>query len=237
MTHRACPSSNRLVSETLLFLRASLGCGAAMFYWVEPDLSTTAHQLVGLPASLPGAYRRHVWRHDPLLTARLAQAQRDLAELEQEAAPDPLASAPYRAFLADYGVAGNVEYLFWAGDGPQRRPWGGISLLPLVGDARLSGQWPLLQATYRYVDLLLQGHAEARHLANRSLLMNRHGLTNRECDVCDLVAVGASNADIGLLLGLTTATIKSYMRRIFDKLGIDSRTALAARLSMPWAPH
>lgn len=228
---RACPTSARLVSETLQFLRASLGCSAAMFYWVEEDLSTSAHQLANMPSGLPEAYRHDVWRHDPLLTARLADRQRHLAELEQEASQNPPYCEPYRAFLADYGMAGNVEFLFWTGEGPLLRPWGGISLLPRRGEPLLAAAWPRMQAVHRYVDLMMQGHAVARHAQRQALLLHRVGLTRRECDLCDLVAVGASNADIAQLLGLTTATVKSYLRRIFDKMGVDSRTALAARLS------
>lgn len=224
MTLRDCASSARLVDETLHFLRATLGCSAAMFYWVEPDLSTTAHRLTGMPTGLTGAYRQQVWRHDPLLTARLAGGQRHLAELEQEASADPVHSAPYRAFLARYGMGGNVEFLFWAGE----RPWGGISLLPLVGELALP--WSRVEAVHRYVALTMQGHAIARHTRARAHLVDQVGLTARDCDLCDLVAVGASNADIAQMLGLTTATVKTYLRRIFDRMGVDSRTALAARL-------
>lgn len=227
MTGRDCPASARLVGETLQVLRATLGCGAAMFYWVEDDLSTTAHQQAGLPEGLTQDYRRHVWRHDPLLTARLAGEQRHLAELEQEAGADPAQCAPYRDFLAHYGMGGDVEFLFWAGDAP----WGGISLLPLLGEATPVSQWSRIEAIHRYVALAMQGHAVARRANARAHLIRVERLTMRECDLCDLVAVGAGNADIAQLLGLTTATVKTYLRRIFDKMGVDSRMALAARLS------
>lgn len=226
---RQCPSSARMVEETIAFLRATAGCGGAMFYWVEPDLSTTAALVAGLPAALPEAYRQDGWRHDPLHTPRLASRQRRLAELEQEARHDPNHSAPYRRFLAEFGVAGNVEFLFWAGEGAMAQPWGGISLLPLDHDTPVAWGW--IEATYRYVDLMMRGHAVARHAHAHAHLVQHVGLTRRECDLCDLVAVGASNADIAQVLGLTTATVKTYLRRVFDKMGVDSRTALAARLS------
>jgi DNA-binding CsgD family transcriptional regulator len=227
MNPRDCPASARLVGETLEFLRATLGCGAAMFSWVEPDLSTSAYHALGLPEGLTQAYRHHGWRHDPLHTARLAARHCSLAELDREAHEDPQASAPYRAFLGAYGMGGDVEFLFWAAGAP----WGVISLLPLAGEALPASQWPRIEAVHRYVALTMQAHAVARHAQRRAHLLNHIGLTPRECELCDLVAVGAGNADIAQMLGLTTATVKTYLRRIFDKMGVDSRTALAARLS------
>lgn len=48
-------------------------------------------------------------------------------------------------------------------------------------------------------------------------------LTDRETDVLALVAGGLTNAQIGSVLGLTTHTVKSYMKSIMGKLGADNR--------------
>jgi DNA-binding NarL/FixJ family response regulator len=51
-------------------------------------------------------------------------------------------------------------------------------------------------------------------------------LTQRERDVVRLVADGMRNQEIALQLNLTEHTVRNYLIRIFDKLGISSRVEL-----------
>jgi DNA-binding NarL/FixJ family response regulator len=51
-------------------------------------------------------------------------------------------------------------------------------------------------------------------------------LTPREEQVVALVAEGLSNRDTARELGLSEHTVKKYLFRIFDKLGISSRVEL-----------
>jgi len=50
-------------------------------------------------------------------------------------------------------------------------------------------------------------------------------LSPREIEVLELVARGESNKGIAALLGLTEGTVKTYVVRLFGKLGVDTRTA------------
>jgi DNA-binding NarL/FixJ family response regulator len=50
-------------------------------------------------------------------------------------------------------------------------------------------------------------------------------LSRRETEVLELVADVLSNADISSQLFLSQATVKSHLVHIFEKLGVDSRTA------------
>ena len=43
-----------------------------------------------------------------------------------------------------------------------------------------------------------------------------------------LVAAGSSNRDIGKVLFLSEATVKSHLVHIYDKLGVRSRTSAVA---------
>lgn len=54
-------------------------------------------------------------------------------------------------------------------------------------------------------------------------------LSAREREVLELVVGGASNDEIGTRLGISTRTVESHLRRLFDRLGVASRTELAAR--------
>ena len=44
-----------------------------------------------------------------------------------------------------------------------------------------------------------------------------------------LVVNGASNDEIGMQLGISTRTVESHLRRLFDRLEVASRTELAGR--------
>lgn len=56
----------------------------------------------------------------------------------------------------------------------------------------------------------------------------RSSLTPRELEVLSLVAAGNSNRQIGQLLMLSEATVKSHLVHIYDKLGVRSRTSAVA---------
>lgn len=51
-------------------------------------------------------------------------------------------------------------------------------------------------------------------------------LSKREKDVVRAVAEGRTNREIGKHLGLTEHTVKNYLFRIFDKLGVSTRVEL-----------
>jgi DNA-binding CsgD family transcriptional regulator len=53
------------------------------------------------------------------------------------------------------------------------------------------------------------------------------GLTSREVEVLQLVALGLSNADIGERLVVSPRTVHAHLRSIFDKLGVTTRTGAA----------
>jgi DNA-binding CsgD family transcriptional regulator len=51
------------------------------------------------------------------------------------------------------------------------------------------------------------------------------GLTAREYEVLTWVAQGKGNADIAIILGTSPRTIQKHLERIFQKLGVENRTA------------
>jgi DNA-binding NarL/FixJ family response regulator len=53
--------------------------------------------------------------------------------------------------------------------------------------------------------------------------------TAREREVVALVVEGRSNDEIGGALGITSKTVEAHLRRLFDRLGLQSRTELATR--------
>src|SRR5688500_1902882 len=54
-------------------------------------------------------------------------------------------------------------------------------------------------------------------------------LSNRELEVVRLVVDGRSNDEIAAHLGIASKAVESQLRRIFERLGVVSRTELATR--------
>jgi ATP/maltotriose-dependent transcriptional regulator MalT len=59
----------------------------------------------------------------------------------------------------------------------------------------------------------------------------RYGLSQREAQVAELVLHGYRNTDIASALGIATTTTKKHLTRIFDKVGVDTRSQLQTRLA------
>lgn len=59
----------------------------------------------------------------------------------------------------------------------------------------------------------------------------RYRLSKREAEVVELVLLGYRNRDIAATLGTSPTTIKKHLTHIFDKVGVDTRTQLIARLA------
>jgi DNA-binding CsgD family transcriptional regulator len=88
--------------------------------------------------------------------------------------------------------------------------------------------------------VLARGICYARRLAteggrrngeNVESALERAPLTPRERDVVALLVAGSSTRDIASKTGLTIATVNTYLKRIFSKLGVHSRVELVARVA------
>jgi DNA-binding NarL/FixJ family response regulator len=91
-----------------------------------------------------------------------------------------------------------------------------------AGEAYLS---PMV--TSRVVGMVAQVGQPRRQEAMRQV----EGLTEREVEVLALLGLGMSNADVGLRLHMSEATVKTYVSRLLAKLGLTNRVqaALLAR--------
>ena len=66
---------------------------------------------------------------------------------------------------------------------------------------------------------------------NIEALQRRYRLSKREAEVAALVLRGQRNADIASKLGISPTTTKKHLTRIFDKVGVDTRSQLQMHLS------
>jgi DNA-binding CsgD family transcriptional regulator len=76
--------------------------------------------------------------------------------------------------------------------------------------------------------ILSEEPGEMSPLALRSL-----GLSSRETEVLALVAEGRTNEDVATLLMMSRRTVQKHLEHIFQKFGVDTRTA-AARRAWEW---
>jgi DNA-binding NarL/FixJ family response regulator len=57
----------------------------------------------------------------------------------------------------------------------------------------------------------------------------KFGLTPRAAEVLLWVAQGKANADVGAILGMSESTVKKHLVEIFEKLGVENRSAAGLR--------
>jgi len=67
--------------------------------------------------------------------------------------------------------------------------------------------------------------AVAARLMTRMRAPAEESLSAREIEVLQLVAKGNSNKEVGKALHISTATVKTHLIHIYNKLGVDDRTA------------
>jgi DNA-binding CsgD family transcriptional regulator len=74
---------------------------------------------------------------------------------------------------------------------------------------------------------------EAVHLALRTVphLDRRRVLTERQMELAKLVARGLSSRQIGELLHISPRTVNNHLARIYARLGVSRRVALATWLT------
>lgn len=70
--------------------------------------------------------------------------------------------------------------------------------------------------------------APVAHRVMERMRSPRPTLTARETDILGQLALGLSNRDIAKALFLSETTVKTHLGRIYDKLGVDSRTGAVA---------
>jgi LuxR family quorum-sensing system transcriptional regulator CciR len=174
---------------------------------------------VGLSSEFEAAYRRELFLHDPLPSIGLFRA----TSFRWETAPEIAhLTADQQAFLQTLAEASGSDGLAIPCFGPHARcgfvgagkASSGASFEPRnVMKAEVVGR----RSFQRYCEIVIMDEVPAPPLSNR------------EQDVIVLIAQGKSNSVISEILGLSSSTVNSYVRRIFEKLSVNDRTTAAVR--------
>jgi DNA-binding CsgD family transcriptional regulator len=74
--------------------------------------------------------------------------------------------------------------------------------------------------------LMLREESEVAQMEN---LMAAFKLTMREAEVLYWLVKGKTSRDIGSILGTSPRTVNKHLEHVFEKMGVETRTAAAAR--------
>ena len=82
-----------------------------------------------------------------------------------------------------------------------------------------------------YVLRKIQHLGPAKPLAKASLSLNLSSLTEREMEVIEWIKAGKTNQEIAVILNITQNTVKSHLKRIYEKLNVSKRAQAVASLA------
>ena len=194
---------------------------------------------IGIPETVHASYLTHFYQLDParrLLFRRLteplfANPARSGEWSKEYAAPGTFEQyqAEFRRyrreFLVPNGFYHHVGFCIPDLDGR-------ALLFDFHRKARSRAFGTLERARARVVALFLHAKAGPNWHADAA-----HGpadpdgrLSTREIEVADAVAIGLSNKQVASRLGISVRTVENHLRSIFAKLGVTTRTKLAAKL-------
>jgi DNA-binding CsgD family transcriptional regulator len=101
-----------------------------------------------------------------------------------------------------------------------------------VPDARrpLVVEWPGSRLTVHLLSKPEQNFlvVEERRWALDPAALSSLPLTRRESEILAYVAVGKTNPEIGIILGISSRTVSKHVEHILERLGVETRTAAAA---------
>jgi DNA-binding NarL/FixJ family response regulator len=180
--------------------------------WADRADQTTA----GLALAGQRAYA------DLALARVLAQRGRTAEALER------VADATAKATACEWPVVAGQALMLWAGIlESQGEADAGVAKLREA--KRLLTEAGATWLVARIVD------AERRRGAGATRHSRRHGpaamLSARELEVAELVSAGLTNRQVAERLFLSPRTVDSHVTRLFTKLGVTTRTALAAKMA------
>jgi DNA-binding CsgD family transcriptional regulator len=216
-----------------------LGANSASFRWLAPECGTFKPITVGIPDSVNDAYLSRYYKLDPArrlvgrpLTAPLFASPVDDGGWSKERLSREKREQ-YRAEFRQYRAEFLLPSRFFHHVGFCIQDSGARTLLFDFHRPAESPEFGQLdRARTRAVAVYL--HAKIRGRADAATASGASGLdaalSCRELEVAKAVAVGLSNKQIAATLNISVRTVENHLRSIFDKLGVTTRTRLAAKV-------
>lgn len=205
-------------------------------YWVLPVLALVAAVLVIWRMATGIKVRGLTTKGEDAVAKAAARGTQDALEVTTAAsAPAFVASVPndkrlmqarVELALADAGLTKRERTVLLA-------TLDGKSLADVAEELEVSRSTTGTYATRAYEKLGVSGKDEAAAWVARcicALHLADAGLTEREVEVAQLAADGASSADIAAKLVLSEDTVNTHLQQVYNKLGVHTRADLTVRL-------
>jgi len=216
---RSDPATNQAVQ----FAKSILEGTATAFYEVDDNLNLNRFLLCGIPVEFHRQYVARMNQFDPLHPKRAADKPFERLSVAADQCVTP-ETAAYRSFAGQCGIADMVEFFFRRND----RIVAGMSVAWGPGCKIPDGTMNIAEKIHDYLEFNLVGRSTPA--ADEP---SRFGLTSRELDVVELLCCGRTNREISECLNIGLATVKTHLIHIFEKLGVETRSAVVALMSRP----
>ena len=192
--------------------------------------SNQASHFINWPNWCARHYQRHVRPYDPIrhwLDSRQA-ANDPVTRLSDLVPARDLLHAPYYEDMLRPSGAQHVMTL--ALHGADEQVIGALSLVRNADDADFSiaerAMARLIVPVMEMAHAIAQAGQRTPH--DKAAPAGLPQLTRREYEIAEYAAHGLSNKEIARRLNLSPWTVKNHLRAIFDKTGLENRTALCA---------
>jgi DNA-binding CsgD family transcriptional regulator len=213
--------------RTLQFASDVLEASGAAFYRVNPDMSFDNFIQLSVPPEFHRQYLERMNKYDPLHVRNMVPTGRQVARLEEEMACARVSdAATYRSFSSYFGIRDMVEFFFRRGN----RIVAGMSVMWRDGSAIPGNAMAMASKMHEYMEFNLLRDVTCDS-ASAATKIARYGLTAREQDVVELLCCGRTNREISDCLQISLATVKTHLLHIFEKLGVENRSAVVALMS------
>lgn len=213
--------SDPATGQAIQFAKGILEGSATAFYEVDENLNLNRFMLSGIPVDFHRQYVERMNQFDPLHVKHAASKPFAMLSVATDQCLNA-ETAAYRSFARQCGIADMVEFFFRRNDkvvAGMSVVWGPKCRIP-------DGTMNIAEKIHDYLEFNLVGRA-----ASASEEAARYGLTLREIDVIELLCCGRTNREISECLGIGSATVKTHLIHIFEKLGVETRSAVVALMS------
>ncbi len=223
---RMGPAYVRISAQHHLQLRVLVTDGRALLAWVgalQPESFSARQRFV---------FRRIV----PALQRRLKlEAQLRTVPLLEAALDAALDRLPSEAFVID--AKGRVHVANAAGQASLARSRATVRerlqhALASQSDTAFELVELAASGLPKHYLAIKRAQGSARTSALAAVARSRFGLTKRETDVLQQVLGGCTNKQIAVVLGCAERTVEVHVGRLLAKCGVDTRSALVARICL-----
>jgi DNA-binding CsgD family transcriptional regulator len=227
---RAADQRLRVLAEILAYIAATLSMPRAVVVAVHPDGQVGTILAWRPPADADARRAVYIDTYadtDLFAPARFMDSTRSVVTVDDVGGPEHFHRTAYGAFLAAAGMEPvGAMYLRHRG-----RIVACVGLLrELAAPQLIADELTAARRLHPLIETAYACSLEPPIVPTKEDLFDRARLTARERDVVRVAALGARNAEIASALYISVATVKIHLHHAFAKLGVHSRSELAARL-------